>query len=112
MAEIHQLITQSGIDEARRQAVTKLERQVVDAAYRVLSDDAERIGFTYSGFALTSLPHKPHDSGIWRREGHNVTMVLQSGVTEFWRRNWNSVRLLRPVHSALPTERGNSDWFT
>jgi hypothetical protein len=82
MAEIHQLITQSGIDEARRQAVTKLEKQVVDAAYRVLSDDAERIGFTYSGFALTYLPHKPHDSGIWRREGHNVTMVLQSGVTE------------------------------
>ena len=48
-----------GIEEARRQAVTKHERMVIEAAYQVLSDDAEKIGFTYSGFALTSLPHKP-----------------------------------------------------
>ena len=80
MAEVHQLITQSGVEEARRQAVSKHERMLVEAAYRVLSDDVEKIGFTYSGFALTSLPHKPHDSDIWRREGHNLTMVLQSGV--------------------------------
>src|ERR1700719_3623847 len=80
MAEVHQLITMSGVEEARRQAVSKHERMLVEAAYRVLSDDVEKIGFTYSGFALTSLPHKPHESDIWRREGHNLTMVLQSGV--------------------------------
>ena len=56
MADVHQLILLHGVAEARRQAVTKHERQVVEAAYQVLSDDAERIGFTYSGFALTSLP--------------------------------------------------------
>jgi hypothetical protein len=59
MAEIHHLILMQGIQEARRQAVTKHERLIVEAAFRVLSDDAERMGFTYSGFALTSLPHKP-----------------------------------------------------
>src|ERR1700723_3040784 len=80
MAEVHQLIVRQGIEEARRQAVTKHERQVVEAAYQVLSDDAERIGFTYSGFALTSLPHKPQQSATWRREGHNLTLVLQAGV--------------------------------
>ncbi len=80
MAEVHQLIIQYGIEEARRQAVTKHERMVVEAAYQVLSDDAERMGFTYSGFALTSLPHKPQDSQTWRREGHNLTLVLQAGV--------------------------------
>src|SRR6201992_3780525 len=80
MAEVHQLIIKEGIDEARRQAVTKHERQVVEAAYQVLSDDAERIGFTYSGFALTSLPHKPQEGATWRREGHNLTLVLQAGV--------------------------------
>jgi hypothetical protein len=58
MAEIHHVILMHGIQEARRQAVTKHERQIVEAAFRVLSDDAERLGFTYSGFALTSLPHK------------------------------------------------------
>ena len=45
MAEVHQLILLHGVDEARRQAVTKHERQVVEAAYQVLSDDAERMGF-------------------------------------------------------------------
>jgi hypothetical protein len=80
MAEIHQFIIQHGIEEARRQAVTKHERMVIEAAYQVLSDDAERMGFTYSGFALTSLPHKPQQSQTWRREGHNLTLVLQAGV--------------------------------
>ena len=80
MAEVHQLIIQQGIEEARRQAVTKHERMVIEAAYQVLSDDAERMGFTYSGFALTSLPHKPQESTTWRREGHNLTLVLQAGV--------------------------------
>lgn len=38
------------------------------------------MGFAYSGFALTSLPHKPQESATWRREGHNLTLVLQAGV--------------------------------
>ena len=80
MAEIHQLILLNGIEEASRQALSKHERMVVEAAYQVLSDDAERMGFTYSGFALTSLPHKPPETTTWRREGHNLTLVLQAGV--------------------------------
>jgi hypothetical protein len=80
MAEVHQLIIQRGIEEARRQAATKHERLMIEAAYQVLSDDAEKMGFTYSGFALTSLPHKPQTAPTWRREGHNLTLVVQSGV--------------------------------
>jgi Plasmid encoded RepA protein len=79
MAEVHQLILLHGVEEARRQAVTKHERNVVEAAYQVLSDDAERMGFTYSGFALTSLPHKPQTELVWKREGHNLTMLVESG---------------------------------
>src|ERR1700738_1599287 len=79
MAEVHQLIIQHGIEEARRQAVTKHERMVIEAAYQVLSEDAEKMGFTYSGFALTSLPHKPQSEIVWRREGHNLTLLLESG---------------------------------
>jgi hypothetical protein len=48
MAEIHHLIIRSGVDEARRQAVTNHERMLVEAAYQVLSEDAEKIGFTVS----------------------------------------------------------------
>jgi hypothetical protein len=79
MAEVHQLIIAQGIEEARRQAVTKHERMVIEAAYQVLSDDAEKMGFTYSGFALTSLPHKPQTELVWKRDGHNLTMLVESG---------------------------------
>lgn len=80
MADVHELIVREGIEQARQQAQSRHERAVVEAAYQVLSEDTERMGFTYSGFALTSLPHKPQPDGIWRREGHNLTLVLQSGV--------------------------------
>jgi Plasmid encoded RepA protein len=80
MADVHQLILRHGINEARRQAVTRHERALVEAAYQVLGEENESIGFTYSGFALTSLPHKEQEETVWRREGHNLTLVLQSGV--------------------------------
>jgi hypothetical protein len=80
MADIHQLILTHGIDEARRQAASAHERAVVEAAYHVLSEETESIGFTYSGFALTSLPHKEQQEMIWRRESHNLSLVLQSGT--------------------------------
>ncbi len=80
MAEVHRLIVQKGVEEARRQAVTKHERVLVEAAYQVLTEEADKLGFTYSGFALTSLPHKPQTDMVWRREGHNLTMLVQSGV--------------------------------
>jgi hypothetical protein len=80
MADVHRLIVQKGVEEARRQAATRHERALVEAAYQVLSEEADKLGFTYSGFALTSLPHKPQTETVWRREGHNLTMLIQSGV--------------------------------
>jgi hypothetical protein len=80
MAEVHHLIRRHGIEEARRQAVTRHERAIVEAAYQVLGEENESIGFTYSGFALTSLPHKHPSETVWKREGYNLTLVLQSGV--------------------------------
>jgi hypothetical protein len=50
MGSVHQLIHRIGIEEARRQAATKHERSLVEAAYQVLTEEADRCGFTYSGF--------------------------------------------------------------
>ena len=58
MGEVHQLILTEGIEEARRQAVTKHERQVAEAAGLVLAEEVSRLGITHAGFAMTSLPHK------------------------------------------------------
>lgn len=79
MASIHTLIVSKGIEEARRLAVTKHDRRVVEVAYRILSEEEEGIGFTYSGFALTSLPHRECKEQVWRREGHNLTLLVESG---------------------------------
>jgi hypothetical protein len=79
MAQVHQLILRNGVEEVRKQATSRHERAQIEAAYRVLSEDTEKMGFTYSGFALTSLPHKPLQELFWRREGHNITLVLESG---------------------------------
>jgi len=82
MADVHRLIVRHGVEEARRQAVTKHERALVEAAYQVMSEEADKLGFTYSGFALTSLPHKPQKESIWRREGHNLTMLVPRTTVE------------------------------
>ena len=107
MAEVHQLIIKHGIEEARRQAITKHERMVIEAAYQVLSDDAEKMGFTYSGFALTSLPHKPQSELTWKRDGHNLTMLIQSGVDRAGKPLGLPYGSVRSLHSAFPTERGD-----
>ncbi len=80
MADVHRLIVRQGVEEARRQALTKHERSVVEAAYQMLSEEADKVGFSYSGFALTCLPHKPKQEDVWRRHGHNLTLLLQSGL--------------------------------
>jgi hypothetical protein len=79
MGTVHQMILRDGIEVARQQATSKHDRLVIEAAYQVLGDEADRLGFTYSGFALTSLPHKPQEGLIWRREGLNLTLVLEAG---------------------------------
>jgi hypothetical protein len=60
-------------------AVTKAERQAVDAAAFVMADEESRLGITHAGFAMTSLPHKRIEEGFWRREGHRTTLLVESG---------------------------------
>src|SRR3954447_20522126 len=107
MAQIHRLIIDYGIEETRRQAVSKHDRLVIETAHRVLSDDAEKIGFTYSGFALTSLPHKPQTELVWKRDGHNLTMFVESGRRTGWKAPRPALRQLCPIHSSFPAERGD-----
>ena len=44
MGEIHQLIIEEGIDQARLRAVSKVDRQAVDAVAAVLAEEAARYG--------------------------------------------------------------------
>lgn len=79
MSAVHQLILAHGIEGARARAATKTERQAVDAAAAVLSEEESRLGITHAGFAMTSLPHKRIEDALWRREGHRTTLLVESG---------------------------------
>jgi hypothetical protein len=79
MGAVHQLILAHGVEGARARAASKTERQAVDAAAAVLSEEESRLGITHAGFAMTSLPHKRIDEALWRREGHRITLLVESG---------------------------------
>jgi hypothetical protein len=87
MGEVHQLILEYGLEEARNLATTKAERAAVEAAALVLGEEESRLGITHAGFAMTSLPHKRIEDGLWKREGHRTTLLVESGRT----RNGNLV---------------------
>lgn len=82
MGNVHHLITAHGLERARDLADTKLERQELEIAAAVLADEGESLGICHAGFALTSLPHKNTPERLWRREGHRVTLLVESGCTE------------------------------
>lgn len=81
MGDVHQLILQHGLDGARGLASSKAERLAVEAAASVLSEEESRLGITHAGFAMTSLPHKRIQEGLWKRDGYRTTLLVESGRT-------------------------------
>jgi hypothetical protein len=79
MGDVHRLILQHGLEGARSFAASKAERGAIEAAASMLSEEESRLGITHAGFAMTSLPHKRIEEGIWRRDGHRTTLLVESG---------------------------------
>jgi hypothetical protein len=79
MGDVHRLILRHGVEEARTFAATKAERQAIDAAAAIMAEEESRLGITHAGFAMTSLPHKRIKEGLWKREGHRTTLLIESG---------------------------------
>ena len=69
VGEVHQLSTDVGVDQARNLASDKHERQCIEAAYSVLSDDKFELNILHSGFAMTALPHRSTKELVWERSG-------------------------------------------
>lgn len=88
---IDQNIAQIVLDYGSKQARELVEpryRPLVDIAQEVLTDERQQIGISYSGFCLTSLPHKKlADDEVWQRRGHRVTLLVEPGTM----RNGNTV---------------------
>lgn len=80
MGQVHQLILSQGIEAARSQAIDKAERQAVEAAFGVLSDEKGRIGITHAGFAMAALPHKRTSETLWKKDTGTVRLLVESGL--------------------------------
>lgn len=79
MGDVHQLIMTHGRREARN-LVDPKRASVVDVAAAVLEDESNALGITYSGFCLTSLPHrKLAPDAEWRRDQGRVTLLVEPG---------------------------------
>lgn len=80
MGQIHQLITQVGRDQAKALQVDPDKRSLVEIAAAVLEDERQDLGITYSGFALTALPHRRlPDDQPWERKGHRIRLLIEPG---------------------------------
>lgn len=82
MGEVHQLITMHGLEEAKARATDKLDRQCVETAFAVMSDDEQRIGIMHAGFSMTALPHKEIAEPVWTRRGGPIKLRIDSGTDE------------------------------
>jgi Plasmid encoded RepA protein len=76
---LRQLVLIHGRERAR-EMVPERQRPLVDIAAEVMADESQRIGISYTGFCLTSLPHKrlPNDQ-TWEKKGHRVTLWVEPG---------------------------------
>lgn len=80
MGEIHHLITQFGRDQAKALQTDPDRRSLVDVAAAVLEEERQDLGITYSGFALTALPHRRlPDSQPWERSGYKIRLLIEPG---------------------------------
>jgi len=76
---LHRLVLVHGRERAR-ELVDPKRRVLVDIAAEVMADEGRRIGISYTGFCLTSLPHKRlPDDQTWEKKGHRVTLWVEPG---------------------------------
>jgi Plasmid encoded RepA protein len=79
MADVHRLVMEHGRLRARELAQVD-QRPLVDLAAKVLEEESQALGITYSGFCLTSLPHKRlADNQHWERKGARITLLVEPG---------------------------------
>jgi hypothetical protein len=77
---LHELVMTRG-REAAREMVPARDRHLIDLAAEVLGDEAQELGFSYSGFAMVALPHrKPEgDGSVWTRRNGRFTLLVEPG---------------------------------
>ena len=77
MGAVHELIEAHGKNEALK---FELDRDVVEAAASYMGAEEGEIGFLYSGWAQSALPHKRMaNDAVWAVQTDYVSLVVQLG---------------------------------
>jgi hypothetical protein len=77
MGRIHQLLEEHGKNEALKFDV---DRSIVEAAAAYMATEEGEVGFLYSGWAQSALPHKRlADDAVWQVRTDHVSLVVQPG---------------------------------
>jgi hypothetical protein len=77
MAEVHKLLTEHGKAEVLKMEV---DRRVVEAAASYMGAEETEVGFLYSGWAQSGLPHKRlADDASWQVRTDHVSLLVQPG---------------------------------
>ncbi len=77
---IHNLITQFG-SEAALELVGEQDRRLVELAVHILGDETGDLGYLYSGFAMTGLPHRrpTNEMAPWKRSNGRYRLLVEPG---------------------------------
>src|SRR4028118_1055820 len=79
MATVHQLLAEKGKQGAI--ASGAVDREIVEAAARYMSDEESGLGFVYSGWTQCALPHRRlKDDEPWTVASERVRLVVQPGL--------------------------------
>lgn len=79
MADIHHLIRSHGRETARRM-IDEEQIPFFSNAATMLAEENDTIGITYSGFCLTSLPHRRlPDNQPWVRSNGGMSLLIEPG---------------------------------
>ncbi len=80
MAKVHKALRELGRQGALLFADTAVDRKALEAASNYLSDEESAIGFLFSGWCQTALPHKRlGDDEIWSLETDYVKLMIEPG---------------------------------
>ncbi len=81
MSQVHDILIQRGVVEARRcSATNKSEIVCLEAAHAVMTDEEMDIDIAHAGFAMASLPHRRTKEAVWEKDGGPIKLLVESGL--------------------------------
>src|ERR1700692_5111105 len=82
MGEIHDLLEEKGKLAVRQLVEGRRGGRLVEEAAAYSSDEALGVGFAYSGWCQTGLPHRrlADDSEIWQLQTDSMSLLVEPGA--------------------------------